>query len=224
MLSYAPPPPLVRLRLGTGIVLSLLALSQLAFLAGGIGGLLVAHVWHLYAAGVPFNPKEAALSGWLVLAGKFPLLVLLILAFIGLVVWMYCTHKNLARISTQRLRFSDWGAAWGWFLPRSAFIRPFEVMKEIEVVSCGGSKDTLVSVCGFWWAFWLVANFLKLSEYLSFSNAQASGADLYVGYGMWDAFGSIPYLISGICLMIVVCRIDRAQVRRSKVARAIGTV
>ena len=223
VLNYDTPQPMPSLRFGTIALLSALALALLAIMAAAVNGLLIAHLWNLCAIKAPLNPSELQLNGVLTMVGDDILPIVLIVAFISLIGWMYTPHRSLRALSPDRMRFSDIDAVLCWMMPRAIMIRPFEVMKEIYVTSRGELKGKFTPVVGCWWGFLIAATFFEGWRYLTFSSMQRADTDAYSAYGIWGTLCAAIYLVSFGCLIVIVYRIGRAQARRQRSLQPSGT-
>ena len=73
--------------------------------------------------------------------------------------WIYRTNKNLRALSGEQMAFTPgWCVGW-YFIPLANLFKPYQVMNEIWHVSHENRAVTL-SIVGWWWALWLVSNFL----------------------------------------------------------------
>ena len=98
--------------------------------------------------------------------------VIWLLVFIAITVvfliWIYRAHRNLSALGVQNLRFSPgWAAGW-FFIPIMSLFRPYQVVTEIWKGSDPKSTDgvswqsvPLSPLIGWWWAFWIIGNFIS---------------------------------------------------------------
>jgi len=111
------------------------------------------------AAGIPVPHEAVAASDWRqqVLGGTQ--LVLILMAFIALVLWAHRAYANLHRLhQTPRPRHTEGAAGWGWFVPIMNLWYPYQVMKDLWVLtqryaqpdeSIRYERDN--SLIGGWW-------------------------------------------------------------------------
>lgn len=73
--------------------------------------------------------------------------------------WIHRSNKNLRALSGEPMTFTPgWSVGW-YFVPFANLFKPYQVMKEIWKVS-HKRKDTTHAIVGWWWALWLISNFL----------------------------------------------------------------
>ena len=73
--------------------------------------------------------------------------------------WIYRSNKNLRALSGESMVFTPgWSVGW-FFIPIAVLWKPYQVMKEIWNVS---HKSIIAdhALVKWWWALWLVSNFL----------------------------------------------------------------
>ena len=122
------------------------------------------------ASGAAISNAEAerndgcqALIGYAYL-GVFAVTVISVLA------WINRASGNLRGLRVEDQRFSPGWAVGAWFVPIVMLFRPYQIMKEVWQGShpAGGDGDLLAwrqapvsPLLGFWWAAWLVSNWLS---------------------------------------------------------------
>ena len=118
------------------------------------------------------NDNRQALIGYVYL-GVFAVTVI---AFLS---WINGASSNLQSLGVRDQRFSPGWAVGAWFVPIVMLFRPYQIMKEIWKGSYPASSDTTAAgwesasvspLLGFWWAAWLVSNWLSnlvLRQFLS---------------------------------------------------------
>ncbi len=96
-------------------------------------------------------------------------IIVLIATVIAFSMWIHRASANLPPLGSFGQRFSPgWAVGW-WFVPIMSLFRPYQVVKEIWKGS--GSFETTEAasnwtlaeaspVLAWWWAVWLVSNFL----------------------------------------------------------------
>ena len=111
------------------------------------------------ATGVKVPHAQIAASDWRqeVIGGTQ--LVLILMAFIALVLWAHRAYANLHRAhKTPRPRHDEGAAGWGWFVPIMNFWYPYQVMKDLWVLTQRYAQpDEAIryerdnSLIGGWW-------------------------------------------------------------------------
>jgi Domain of unknown function (DUF4328) len=88
------------------------------------------------AAGIKVPHAQIEASDWRQQAIGGTQLVLILMAFIGLVLWAHRAYANLHRLhKTPRPRHAEGAAGWGWFVPIMNLWYPYQVMKDLWVLT-----------------------------------------------------------------------------------------
>jgi hypothetical protein len=95
--------------------------------------------------------------------------VVLIVAAILFLIWIYRAHKNLGALGASGLKYSPNWAVGGWFIPIMNLWRPYQVTVEISKASDpdhyepeGQAWQTAPTppLVKFWWALWIIGGFI----------------------------------------------------------------
>lgn len=94
-------------------------------------------------------------------------LVIFIGSIITFIQWFRRAYFNLGLLSNN-LSTTDGWASGAWFIPIMSLYRPYQMMKEMFIVSNVILKTKLegykliltVKTVGVWWAFWIISNIL----------------------------------------------------------------
>ena len=148
------------------------------------------------------NDSRQALIGYIYL-GVF---VASVIAFLA---WINGASANLQSLGVQEQRFSPGWAVGAWFVPIVMLFRPYQIMKEIWQGSCPANGDTTAAeregapvspLLGFWWAAWLVSNWLSN---LVLKNLFSGGVTVDALI-LTDWFNVVSSAISLFALLLVV--------------------
>ncbi|MBK9941554.1 MAG: DUF4328 domain-containing protein [Kouleothrix sp.] len=86
-------------------------------------------------------------------------LILTVITGITFLRWIYRSNKNLRMLSGESMVFTPgWSVGW-YFIPIANFYKPYQAMKEIWDISHRNAA-TDHALVGWWWALWLISNFL----------------------------------------------------------------
>lgn len=89
--------------------------------------------------------------------------MVLVVAGIAILRWIYFANLNAARMSGREMKFTPaWSVAW-YFIPVANMWKPYQAMKEIWLVSAACGSDMLAKVPSYlngWWFLWLFTGFL----------------------------------------------------------------
>ncbi|TLN26675.1 DUF4328 domain-containing protein [bacterium] len=98
-------------------------------------------------------------SDYLATLIAIPQVAIGIAANIVFLVWVYRANKNLHSLSnTAMVHSPGWSVGW-FFIPIANLFKPYQVLRELWVVSSRGRVSSTALV-GWWWAIWLVSNFV----------------------------------------------------------------
>ncbi len=94
-------------------------------------------------------------------------LVIFIGSIITFIQWFRRAYFNLGLLSNN-LSTTDGWAAGAWFIPIMSLFRPYQMMKEMFIVTNvilkakveGYKSMPSVKTVGVWWAFWIISNVL----------------------------------------------------------------
>lgn len=139
-----------------------------------------------------------------------------IIAAVAFLRWIYLASKNLAPLGVSGQRFSPgWAVGW-WFIPIMWLFRPYQVMAEIWRGSYPETgpeawQDLPVSpLMGFWWAAWLVSNWIANVSILILFSSDTSIDALITSYIIFIA-SDIVSLASLILAIILIRQITSNQ-------------
>ena len=134
-------------------------------------------------------------------------LILAIITGITFLRWIYRSNKNLRALSGESMTFTPgWSVGW-YFIPIATLWKPYQVMKEIWNTS-HKSNTTDHSVVGWWWALWLISNFLgRLAFKLVMRADDASG---YAASAMTYIISDGLDVILNVVALVMVTRIGIA--------------
>jgi hypothetical protein len=133
--------------------------------------------------------------------------ILAIITGITFLRWIYRSNKNLRALSGESMAFTPgWSVGW-YFIPIANLWKPYQVMKEIWNVSHKGNA-TDHGVLGWWWALWLISNFLRR---LSFKLVmRADDASSYAASSMTFIISDGLDVILNVVALVMVTRIGIA--------------
>lgn len=124
--------------------------------------------------------------------------------------WIYRSNKNLRMLSDEAMTFTPgWSVGW-YFVPFANLYKPYQVMKEIWIVS-HKSEAGDHAVVGWWWALWLISNVLgRLAFKLVMRADDASG---YAASAMTYIISDGLDVILNVVALNMVTRIGAAYSR-----------
>jgi hypothetical protein len=215
-LNYDRVQPLRRIRIRTVFLSGTLGITLIILMAGGVGSVMVAHVWTLYKDGKPWNPTENDVANVLVVSCDYAFFWAAMLTAVALMIWMYRSHKDLRKFSHTRLRFTPMMAIFGWLVPYWCVIRPYEVMREIFAVSHGESIRQFRPLVGCWWGFLLLAVCASLFGIVAFSGGRMDPTDSVIAHSTLQVVQTFLFVVAGILLLVIVYKIDHAQAKMEK--------
>lgn len=144
-----------------------------------------------------------------------------IVLFVGTVVaflmWLHRARRNLPALHARDLRFSPGWAVGYFFIPILNLFRPYQAVKETWKASDPTTlhptawKDSRgSSVLRWWWAFWLIMNWLGM---IAFRISLAAGDDLSVlrGASVMTVLADFFEIVAAVFAIFVVREIDRRQ-------------
>ena len=150
---------------------------------------------------------QDGIAGWQMLASLITAIVFLM--------WIHRAHRNLPALGVRNLKYSPGWAVGGFFVPFLNLVRPYQVVKEIWKASDPHLKDesswervAASPLFGWWWAFFLISNFLG-----RIGGRMAS--DLLAMNWAWLSSDLIS-IVAGILAILVVRGIDARQEEKSK--------
>jgi hypothetical protein len=157
------------------------------------------------------NPNETLFASDVVAAiVSLVQFLLAIITTITFFCWIYRTNKNLRALSDAWMTFTPgWSVGW-FFIPIANFFKPYQVMKELWNAS-HGKEATDPSLVGWWWALWLLSNFVgRLASRLVTSPNDASG---YAASAMTDVISNGFAVVVYVVELMLVTRIAAAYAR-----------
>jgi hypothetical protein len=137
--------------------------------------------------------------------------------------WLHRSYRNLQALHAHELRFSPGWAVGYFFIPILNLFRPYQVLKEtwkasdpttLHATAWKGSRA--FPVLGWWWAFWLITNWLGV---ISFRVSLFAGDDLSALYlaSVVTAFADGTEVIAAVLAILVVRGIDRRQEEKHQI-------
>jgi hypothetical protein len=218
VLAYETRPERVAVHGLTIVLLVCIGICVLSFSAMGVGYGLMADEWIKYGGGVAFSSTEARLCESLLFIAQIAIPLSMLILAICLLTWVHRANRKLRSFGDARLWYTPFRAVISWIIPYWAIIVPLYVMKEIYALSRGIARNTFTPLVGCWWAFWLLANFLYIVAITAGPQHSRGETDAQFAadYAIWFMLPAPFYVISGVLLMLVVWRVDRAMQRRQK--------
>ena len=158
--------------------------------------------------GIDVTQSDINIGGYLLF------LLLYLLAGIFFIRWFRRAYYNLHSLGTMKLRYNEWWATGGWFVPVANLFIPFQVMKDIYGKTQEAIPDRQFiysnAGIGWWWFFFLVGNFLFGG------NAPISIDHYYSDEGMMYSALSViqkTFILIGLFIIIrllkKVCRFEK---------------
>jgi hypothetical protein len=208
-LSYFPAPTIKANRLAALLLISSLSLSMLALVTSGATHLWMSDLWDRADIGISLTRAEVDHARTLSAISSLALPVTMLLSFALLLVWMCRTLAFVRSHGYPRLYKPVWAVIY-WFVPYWNIIRPYEIMKQIYVVSRGISYRRFTPIVGGWWACWLLGNFVTLAMLFAGSRRPPDATqERWMADREFGAAMDIPfYLLAGILLICVIARVQ----------------
>ncbi|PKH46621.1 hypothetical protein KKB3_00400 [Dehalococcoides mccartyi] len=152
------------------------------------------------------------------------------LSFIAIIVvdvlfliWIHRAHKNLAPLGATELQYSPGWAVGGFFIPVANIFIPYQVTREIWKASAPDYPNykesnwknvRLSSVLGWWWALYLINNFVSWVMIRSSGNLDTlADIQAYTVIVLISDVILVPAIISAMGL---VWEINNRQTQRCK--------
>jgi hypothetical protein len=139
-------------------------------------------------------------------------------------VWIHRAYKNLPALGNPptSLAYSPRWAVGGFFIPFANLVIPYRVTREIltksnpwaPADSFVGSVESSPFILKFWWALWLIANFVSNAAWRTYSRAESEEA-LLIATNL-DLLSSLLAIPAAVLAIFVIREIDRRQEERSK--------
>lgn len=214
-----------------GLLLATLVLAAV----GVVSGLLQVELLSRAASG-GISAAEAAAND----SRQHLIALLKILLFVGtavaFLIWFHRVHKNLPVLGSRELLYTPGWAVGGFFVPFLNLVRPFQVMREVwhgsdptrlerdaaaDSPPIGGHLGT-PSLVGWWWALFLVSNFIGyIAGRMGFSPNQTLGQlqDL----SRLLVFSDLLEIPSALVAIRLVGRITSWQVERARLVHQRGS-
>ena len=175
-------------------------------------------------AGVLNDELESNDARQLVL-GSLSALLFLAIAIVFLV-WFHRVHSNLKSLKARHLKYTSGWAVGCWFVPFLNLVRPVQIAQEIwrnsDPESVSGRENSSIAaptnstLIGFWWAMWLISNFIsQISARMSWevvNTPEALHADAAVAM-----IADVASIIAGVLALAVVSAIDARQMERAQI-------
>jgi hypothetical protein len=193
--------------------------SALLLIIGGISEYSESELLRRVIGGASISQLEAeavdAMQGIIGLS-QFAFAIISAIVFL---IWIYRAYKNLASFNTYFLRFTPgWAVGW-FFVPIMSLFRPYQVVSEIWADSASGLvEDAYVkrisdSIIGWWWAFFIIYNYLQRVPYwLEFSNTPSNLLIAQYISMVCDAVGIVGIIIT----IMMVQNVTKLQEIKSK--------
>lgn len=123
-----------------------------------------------------------------------------IVSCVTFIMWFRRAYFNLHQ-RTQNLDYTEGWAAGGWFVPVISLFYPYKIMRELyeetdKVLAKGlpgYTPATTTRYVGWWWALWIISNFLGQIVFRTTRNADTI-SELFVSteLSIIDALINIP--------------------------------
>jgi hypothetical protein len=128
--------------------------------------------------------------------------------------WIYRANLNCHGFGAEGMQFTPgWAVGW-YFIPFLNLIRPFQVMKEIWMVSSdpGNWQAQKGSpILGWWWALWLISCFLgQIVFRLAMRVDSPASLEALTKVSISAALFEIPVILVALSL---ISRITRMQTK-----------
>lgn len=142
--------------------------------------------------------------------------VVLLATSIMFLVWLHGAYKYTSTFASTPLQYTPgWAVGW-WFVPILWLWKPYQVMRELWVVSMPSADSTnpaqppkSAGVLVWWWVAYLTMNVVSIIETRYYNAASTVNAIINAS---WISIGSIGVTIVAALLAIYVVRtIDRFQ-------------
>jgi hypothetical protein len=134
-------------------------------------------------------------------------LVLIVIVTVLFLMWVYTANKNLRALSGLSMRFTPgWSVGW-FFVPFANLFKPYQVLKEIWLVSRGAEQGG-VALLGWWWGLWLLSGAVgQVAFRLSMSvDDVASHMTSMQVYAVSDALDGVLFIVT----LVLVGRVAAA--------------
>jgi len=161
------------------------------------------------ANGIEIVPGAAEANDMRVSAIAITYLVVYIISVITFILWFRRAYYNL-HLTGENLSFSEGWAAGSWFVPIMSLFRPFQIMKELyaktkELLVKNGltsDDDFSPAALGWWWALWILNNFMGQFEFRYSRNADAM--DEFFILTVSGMVGNVLGIVLGIITVKVI--------------------
>jgi hypothetical protein len=134
-------------------------------------------------------------------------------------VWQHRAQSNLHALAVPRLTFSPgWAVGW-WLIPIANLWKPFQTVRELWKASTGDEKWWAVptsSVIGWWWACWVVFNFLYNTT-IRFYGSESSTVRTYIVGDRVSIAGDLVSIVAAILAISIVRAVNERQAGLVKV-------
>jgi len=190
------PTPLPNAGRATFAVVALLSASAVDAVHGVFYGYLLA-VWGTLEDTTTIEAIEGLVN--------MARLVTLVLAAVGFVRWFRRAYGNAIALG-HRASFAPGWAIGAWFLPILNLVRPYQIASAMWR-HAGGHVGRGRPV-GWWWAFWLAANFLAR---IGASTLDSSNSDtMRLGVQLSIA-SDVASVVAGVLAVSMVQKLTRAH-------------
>jgi hypothetical protein len=119
--------------------------------------------------------------------------------------WIYRANLNCRGFGAEGMKFSPGWSIGYYFIPILNLVRPYQSMKEIWQVSHGPRNWNTQSgsaLLGWWWALWLISNFLGQIVFRTSMNANTVEAiQASTGISIFASIIGIPLCLVAINLV-----------------------
>ena len=90
-------------------------------------------------------------------------IIVFLITLVLIYIWVYRANYNAGVLSSKRMIFSPkWSVLW-FFIPIASFWKPYQVLKEIWLVSQKENEYKLMEeskILPLWWTFWVISALL----------------------------------------------------------------
>lgn len=159
----------------------------------------------------PFTALLLMASGLLGIAFLIALLVTAIL----FLMWLHRAYKNLHAFGVQTEHSPGWVVGY-WFIPIISLFRPYQKVNELFEKSdtlatqfrCN-NQDADSSVVGWWWACYLISNFISYATFKM--SYRGTTSDDIVFASAVEIVSDILYITAAVLIIKIINTIDERQ-------------
>lgn len=156
-----------------------------------------------------FSYNDAELNDMRELFFAILYLLAFIISAVTFIQWFRRAWYNL-HLKVKYLEYSEGWAAGGWFVPVMSFFVPYRIMSDLykktaQLLNQHGQPGATVlntTLPGWWWAFWIINNFMGQVMLQTSSNSE-SVSDLITGT-ILSLAGNIIGIIAAVLAIRVI--------------------